>query len=116
MPNLITRARAIYNLNNRSTTAAEDTTLDALIAAVSAAIERFCGRNFVSTQYDGVYDGCSDRQLMLEQFPIVSVERVAYDPALVLLVQNSSASNQRATVQVTSTGLTLTRVAAGVST
>lgn len=116
MPNLITRARAIYNLNNRSTTAAEDTTLDALIAAVSAAIERWCRRNFVSTLYDEVYDGRAHAELVLQHFPIISVERVAYDPTAVLLVQNTSATNQRATVQVTSTGLTLTRVASGVST
>jgi hypothetical protein len=115
MANLITRARALYNLNNLSTTAAENTTLDALIAAVSAAIERWCGRSFVSAQYDELYDGCSDADLMLEQFPILSVDRVAYGPMAVLRVQNTSASVQRAKVQVTSTGLTLTRVAAGVN-
>lgn len=115
MPNLITRARAIYNLNNRSTTAAEDTTLDALIAALSAAIERHCRRNFVSTQYDEVYDGRDRTELVLRHFPILSIERVAGDPTTVLSVQNSSASVQRATVQVTSTGLALVRVASGVS-
>ena len=114
MPNLITRARAIYNLNNRSTTAAEDTTLDALIAALSAAIERFCRRNFVSTQYDEVYDGRDRAELVLHHFPLLSVERVAGDPTTVLTVQNSSASVQRATVQATSTGLSLVRVASGV--
>lgn len=115
MPNLITRARAIYNLNNRATTSAEDTTLDSLIAAVSAAIERWCRRTFASTQYDEVYDGRAQAELVLRQFPIISIERVACAPTTVLLVQNSSASNQRATVQVTGTGLTLTRVASGVS-
>lgn len=115
MANLITRARALYNLNNLATTAAENTTLDALIAAVSAGIERWCRRNFVSTQYDDVYDGADGPELVLDHFPIASVERVAYDPWPVLLVQNTSASNQRATVQVTSTGVTLTRVASGIS-
>lgn len=115
MPNLITRARAIYNLNNLSTSAAENTTLDALIAALSAAIERFCWRNFVSTQYDEVYDGHGHAELVLRHFPILSIERVACEPTTVLNVQNTSASVQRATVQVTSTGLLLTRVASGVS-
>ena len=115
MSNLITRARALYNLNNLSTTATENTTLDALIAAVSAGIERWCRRYFVSTQYDEVYDGTDATELVLQHFPIISVERVAFDPTAVLLVQNTSASNQRATVQVTSTGVTLTRVASGVS-
>ncbi len=115
MPNLITRARALYNLNNLGATAAENTTLDALIAAVSAGIERWCRRNFVSTQYDEVYDGSNATELVLQHFPLISIERVAFDPTTVLQVQNTSASNQRATVQVTSTGLTLTRVASGVS-
>jgi hypothetical protein len=116
MANLITAARALYNLDNRATTSAEDDTLDALIAAVSAAIERLCGRSFGSASFDELYDGWPQRELMLEQFPVISVERVAFAPVGVLRIQNTSASNQRATVQVTSTGLTLTRVASGVST
>jgi hypothetical protein len=113
MPNLITAARALYNLDNRATTAAEDDTVDALIAAVSAAIDRYCGRSFVSASFDELYDGWPHRDLMLEQFPLVSVERVAFGPVGVLRIQNTSAANQRATVQVTSTGLTLNRVASG---
>jgi hypothetical protein len=115
MANLITRARAIYNLDNRSTTSAENTTLDALIAALSAAIERYCNRLFVSQAVDELHGGRDHAELVLERLPIVSVERVAFDPVAVLSVQNTSASNQRAAVQVTSTGLTLVRVASGVS-
>jgi hypothetical protein len=116
MANLITRARALYNLNNLATTSAENTTLDALIAAVSAAIERWCRRSFVSTSNDEVYDGCERAELILQHFPVLSVERVASSPTPVLHVQNGSASIQRATVQVTATGLNLTRVASGVAT
>jgi hypothetical protein len=115
MANLITRARAIYNLDNRSTTSAENTTLDALIAALSAAIERYCRRVFVSQALDELYDGRDHAELLLEHFPLVAVERVAFDPTAVVRIENTSASNQRAVVQVTSTGLTLTRVASGVS-
>jgi hypothetical protein len=115
MANLITAARALYNLDNRATTAAEDDTLDALIAAASAAIERLCGRSFVSASFDKLYDGWFHRDLMLEQFPIISVERIAFGPVGVLRIENTSAANQRATVQVTSTGVILTRVASGVS-
>jgi hypothetical protein len=115
MANLITRARALYNLNNLSTTSAENTTLDSLIAALSAAIERWCRRTFTSTQFDELYDGAPGTELILRHHPIVSVERVAYEPTAVLRVQNTSASVQRAAVQVTSTGLSLVRVASGVS-
>jgi len=116
MANLITRARAIYNLNNRATTSAEDTTLDALIAAVSKTIENHCWRTFATTSYDELYPGTGGRELVLRNYPLVSVERVAHDPAPVLRVTNTSASVQRATVKVTATGLELIRVASGVAT
>ncbi len=115
MANLITRARALYNLNNLATTSAENTTLDALIAAVSAAIERWCRRTFASAAYDEVYDGSEQSELILQHFPVLFVERVACLPTPVLRVQNGAASVQRATVQVTATGLNLTRVASGVA-
>src|SRR5438309_5582910 len=111
MADLITTARAKYNLNNLSTTAAEDTTLAALVTACSKAIRRYCKREFDSQQFDELYDGTDQPRLPLRQFPVVSVARVAYDPVAALRVTNTSASNQRATVAVTATGLTLTRVA-----
>ena len=116
MANLITRARAIYNLNNRSTTSDENTTLDALIAAVSKAIENYCGRTFSVSTFDELYPGSYRRELILRNYPIASVERVACAPSAVMSVTNTSASNQRATVKVTSTGVELIRVASGVAT
>jgi hypothetical protein len=53
---------------------------------------------------------------VLRNLPIASVERVAYGPSAVLRVTNSSTSNQRATIKVTSTGVELIRVASGVAT
>src|SRR5688572_26096227 len=111
MADLITRVRAKYNLNNQTTTSDEDTTLDALIAASSKAIRRYCRREFDSQQFDELYSGNGDDRLQLKQFPVISVARVAYEPSAVLRITNASASNQRATVAVTSTGLTLIRVA-----
>lgn len=116
MSNLITRARAIYNLNNRATSSDENTTLDALIAAVSKAIENHCWRTFAVTSYDELYPGSQRRELILRHHPLVAVDRVAHDPAAVLRVTNNSSSVQRATVKVTATGLELIRVASGVST
>ena len=116
MSNLITRARAIYNLNNRATTSDENTTLDALIAAVTRAIENYCGRTFSVTSFDELYPGSFRRELVLRNSPLASVERVAYAPSAVLSVTNTSASNQRATVKATATGVELIRVASGVAT
>jgi hypothetical protein len=116
MANLITRARAISNLNDLATSSNENTTLDALIAAVSAAIENYCWRTFAIVSYDELYPGNDRRELVMRHYPTVSVERVACAPTPVLRVTNTSASNQRATVKVTSVGLELINVASGVAT
>jgi hypothetical protein len=116
MSNLITRARAINNLNNRATTSDENTTLDALLAAITSAIQNYCGRTFAVTSYDELYPGSHRRELVLRNYPLAAVERVACAPTAVLRVTNTSASNQRATVKVTATGVELIRVASGVAT
>jgi hypothetical protein len=128
MADLITDARAKYNINQSSFTAAETTTIDALITAISKLIQKYCKRNFTSTTYDELYDGSGDDKLVLKHYPLVTVSRVAFGPVSVLTITNTSSTNQRATVQLatsvtedgaaiirTSTGLSLTRVASGVS-
>jgi hypothetical protein len=115
MADLITSARAKYNLNNLATTSAEDTTLAALVTACSKAIKKYCRREFDSQTFDELYDHPVSGRLLLRQFPILSISRAAFEPTTVLRVKNTSASNQRATVAVTSTGLSLMRVASGVS-
>lgn len=116
MANLITRDRALSNLDNRATTSDENTTLDALIAAVSKAIENYCWRTFAVASFDELQPGNNRRELLLRNYPIASIERVAYAPTPVLRVTNTSGSEQRATVKVTATGLELIRVASGVAT
>src|SRR5262245_51606452 len=116
MADLITTARAKYNLNNLTTTAAEDTTLAALVTACSKAIKKFCGREFDSQTFDELYHDSGHDRLLLRQFPILSIARVAYAPTTVLRVKNTSSANQRAMAAVTGAGLSLTRVAAGITT
>src|SRR5205814_8639251 len=62
-----------------------------------------------------LYSGDSGRFLQLDQYPILGVSRVAGCPSGVLTIKNTSSSNQRATVAVTSSGLSLVRVASGTS-
>lgn len=112
---LITRTRALRNLAGLTPTAAEETTIDGLLAAVSEGIEQYCRRRFTSQPHDECHDGGPGRYLFLEQYPIVSVERVAFCPQAVLTVTNTLGTNQRAAVKVTATGLTLARVASGVT-
>jgi hypothetical protein len=117
MSDLITGARAKENLAyNASFTATEDTLIASLVTAVSKAVRAFCRREFDSQEFDELYHGAWTQQLLLRQYPVLSVARVAYGPTAVLQIKNTSGSNQRATVAVTSTGLTLVRVASGTVT
>jgi len=60
MADLITSARALYNLNNQATTGDVNNTLDALFSACSAAIEKYCRRDFVQTALEEIYSGNGD--------------------------------------------------------
>lgn len=113
---LITRVRALANLNNLSATANENTTIDLLIRAVSEAIRRYCRREFALQNHDELCDASGGPLLRLAHYPVVAVDRVATGAETVLTVTNTAAANQRATVQVTNTGLTLVRVASGTTT
>lgn len=115
MADLITRARALRNLNGLSPSPAEETTLDGLIAAVSAAIENHCRRRFAVETFDECCDGAGRRELLLRHYPVVSVERVLGAPEPALRVVNRSGSIQRAWVRVDGAGLVLTRVASGAT-
>jgi hypothetical protein len=116
MADLITLARAKYNIY-RATTSAEDTTLTELIKTCSSAIEKYCRRQFDSQEFDELYPGNGSDTLTLRHFPIVKVTRVAFDPTTVLTVKNTSTStHQRATARVTATGLELIRVSSGTVT
>jgi hypothetical protein len=110
---LITLARAYQALPGIT---GIDALLEALITCCSDGIEKYCRRRFVSTFYDEVYNGDGDRRLSLRQYPVQSVQSVRYRPVTVLYVQNTNQlQNQQARVSVTSTGLSLFRMASGIS-
>ncbi|HWG41748.1 MAG TPA: hypothetical protein VN688_03110 [Gemmataceae bacterium] len=112
---LITSGRALQNIQ-AITDNSQNALLATLITAYSDAIEKYCRRRFVSTVYDELYNGNGDRRLLLREYPLQSVQSVRYRPVTVLKIINSNtASIQRATVQVTSTGIALTWVASGVT-
>lgn len=112
---LVTLATVYQLLPSLTTTS--DTLLSTLITAASVGIAKYCRRDFYSKSYDELYDGNGARKLMLRAYPIQSVTSVRYRPVTVLNVINSATTtNQQARIQVTSTGVTLTRVASGVTT
>jgi len=113
---LVTLARAEQSMQNY-TPGSNDSVVSTLVTAVSEAIEKYCCRHFYSRSIDELYNGTGDRRLILREYPIQSVQSVRYRPVTVLKIQNSDQlTNQRATVAVTSTGLTLSRVASGIVT
>jgi hypothetical protein len=95
---------------------ADEPAISTLISSASRAVQKYCRRDFVSTSYDELYNGRGDRRLVLRQYPLLSVQSVRYRPVTVLKIQNNLANTPIARVAVTSTGLTLTWVTAGVTT
>ena len=88
-----------------------------LLEAASAAIERHCNRVFESTSHSEFHDGDGSSIVTMDIFPITAVSRVSAYPTAALQVWNTDdTTNSRATVAVTSTGLTLVAVASGVPT
>jgi hypothetical protein len=116
MADLITRAYATQALQADGTiTSTENSIIDALTAAVSSAVRKYCRRDFDSRSYDELYDGGAE-EIVLRHYPVQSVTSVRCNPASVLEVCNTlTTTNQQATVEVRSTGLALTRIASGVS-
>src|SRR6516165_9335655 len=113
---LITLSRAKQNIQS-ITDNSQDTLISTFITAASDLIEKWCKRRFVSQAYDELYNGTGDRRLLLCEYPIQSVQSVRYRPVTVLkVINNNTGLNQQARVTVTSTGLTLVRVASGVKT
>jgi hypothetical protein len=109
---LITNARALQNLP----ASPNNTTVNSLITACSVAVSRYCKRIFVQQTYDELYDGNAQRQLVLRNYPLLSVQSVRYRPVTVTKITNSLAANVQARVSVLSTGLKLVSVNAGVTT
>lgn len=95
-----------------------DEQLQDYITAASALICTYCETNFVSASYVEYLDGGERgrRFLKLKNRPVTEVSKLADDPVAVLEIQNTdTTTNQRATVSLSSTTLTLTRVASGVT-
>jgi hypothetical protein len=114
MSMLINLARAKSGLQGVGTD--QDPAITDLIASASVAVEAYCHRTFALTSLDELYDLDDSGELILRQRPLVSVDRVSVSPDVVLSVTNADRTNARATVSVSATGLTLTRIAGGVAT
>jgi hypothetical protein len=120
---LITNSRARVALPSAlGNGTSDDTAINTLITACSRAIMRYCKRAFVSDTYDELYNGRGERQLLLRNFPIQSVQSVRYRPVTVMQITRTDTATVQARVEVYggdashNAGLRLTRVTSGVKT
>lgn len=94
------------------------------IDAASSVIVRYCNRNFVLTTYDELYNGTGDFNLLLNQYPVTSIYRVAFNPYQVMMIRNTRTAVTRASFQIDGTttsppapnNLTLVSMEGGVQT
>jgi hypothetical protein len=85
----------------------EDKNLELIRNAVEAWIQTvYCRRNLVSTSYKEKYDGTGCNSLVLDNYPIISLNRLSMGSEEVMRVKNSSTFGH-ASVSVSSTGVTL---------
>jgi hypothetical protein len=94
----ITTARASVLIPNFPS--ADNSVMADLISAACDFAEKFCQRTFTLTTYDEVQDGLGSELLFVDNFPVVSITRIATTPVPVLQVLNTNTTNSRATVRL----------------
>jgi hypothetical protein len=101
-------------LNCAAAIASDERTIEAMLAAASDAVRKWCRRDFAVNAYDELCNGSGQSRLLLRQYPVLAVESVRYAPQTVMGITNTTASNVQARVSVERDGLRLVRVSAGV--
>jgi hypothetical protein len=67
---------------------ADNSVLTDIVAAASDTVCKYCARDFTLQTYDEVYDGTGDYNLLLNQYPITQVLRVAYTYQQAVMIRN----------------------------
>ena len=118
MTDLITNSRVTQNATLAALNTSNASYLASLITAASDAIRNACHRDFTQTSYTEYHSGgiYIREPLRLRQFPVAEITRVAANPQPAILVQNiDSTTNQRATVETTTTSLRVVRIASATT-
>jgi hypothetical protein len=117
----IERAKIAFpNLTDDS----QDAVIASLIASASKGAETWCKRRFGAQAFDEIYDSDGSGSLLLKNFPVLDLTRLALAPVTVLTIKNANKSSvARAFVRTVlapsadwpaaSAGITLTRVTGG---
>jgi hypothetical protein len=111
MANLITLDRALQQIPSAAD--CDKPVVSSLIGAASSVIEAYCRRTFAQATYDEFHTFSSPaRYLFVNNPPVARVDWVRTTPLPAVQIQNIDGNNltQQATVDVTTTGITLTRI------
>lgn len=97
------------NILNFLNLSADDSygTIAAIHAGVEKSIKAYCGRDLESTTYKELYSGSGNQELILRQYPIISVQRISIGREPIITVKNTNQFTS-ASVSVTSTNVVLT--------
>lgn len=96
---LIHLDRATELLPNFDT--ADNGTMQDIVNAASDTIERYCNRVFAATAYDELIDGTGDCNIFVNNFPIIQIDRIAWNTANVIQVRNTDTGVSRASFRMT---------------
>jgi hypothetical protein len=89
-------------------------TVQTLIDAACEYVEKYCNRRFQRGQWDKVYTVSQEGSIVLDNPPIVSIDRLCVASSGWLLVKNTSPTVTNASYSTTGTSLKLGWYAAGV--
>lgn len=73
---LETYSKSTIDDGNTSVTTADEALYSFLISAVSAQVERMCNRSFASAEYTEVVDGNGQTDILLSNYPIISLTSI----------------------------------------
>jgi len=90
-------------LDSTGASAAEKLIIDSVHNSAEKAIKNYCNRELESTAYSKYYDGDGEQYLLLDDYPITALTRVATGRRSAIRIQNTS-DNTSASVSVDSTG------------
>jgi len=113
--NLVTDWYAARLLGGLGFNSAQWESLSDLVAASSAAIRRWCNRDFDLRSYVKEYAVAPNGYVRLDQVPVAQATRVQCNPQTALTVTNPSASVQYATVRFAYTGDFTTQAVTGLT-
>ncbi len=98
----------LYDFLGKDDTSEEYSYYASVRNGVEKWVQNFCGRTFESTVYKERYDGGGFSKLVLKNYPVTSINRLALSKEDAMMVRNTGTSTH-ATVSVTSTGIVLTK-------